>query len=247
MKLWKKRFAAASIGLVCAGSMPLAALKSGMAVSALEFPENTVAIGTLELTLEDLAAADYCVEIPVTCGLDEATKLTFGFMLDDGLTLNGKGYSSDAMMSICTQSSTNGSYWYAATDQDGYAATVTLKLVVSSDAAAGDVYAITAIGEDSTGVSACINDTEATVFSGGVEIIDDSDTASLAYGDVNLDGTINLADIIRVSRYVTGILELSDAAIEKADVNADGVVDANDALVLIRFQTRKISALPYAE
>ncbi len=69
----------------------------------------------------------------------------------------------------------------------------------------------------------------------------------VSYGDVNLDGSINLADSIRLNKAVAGIVTLNDYEKANADVNADGNVDADDALVLLKFQVSLVSILPYTE
>lgn len=52
-------------------------------------------------------------------------------------------------------------------------------------------------------------------------------------GDINLDGEINVSDLVMYSRYILGNEEISRAQWKKADMNDDGSVDSID-LVLVR-------------
>ncbi|MCD8219951.1 MAG: leucine-rich repeat protein [Ruminococcus sp.] len=63
-------------------------------------------------------------------------------------------------------------------------------------------------------------------------------------GDVNLDGSVSLADSIFLNKYVAGLVDLSDIAFANADTNADGYVDADDALVLLKFQVQLVNSIP---
>ena len=89
--------------------------------------------------------------------------------------------------------------------------------------------------------------TETTTSTEPEETTTTIDVSALICGDVNSDGNINLADSIRLSKYVAGVVELSDTEIINADVNADDDVDAADALVLLKFQVDLVSSLPYTE
>lgn len=56
------------------------------------------------------------------------------------------------------------------------------------------------------------------------------------YGDVNLDGVVDLRDTIKLNKYLAGQVTLSDAAMINADVTEiSGPVDDKDATKLMRF------------
>lgn len=56
------------------------------------------------------------------------------------------------------------------------------------------------------------------------------------YGDVNLDGVVDLRDTIKLNKYLAGQVTLSDAAMINADVTeTSGAVDDKDATKLMRF------------
>ncbi|MCC8111121.1 MAG: 1,4-beta-glucanase [Ruminococcus sp.] len=73
-----------------------------------------------------------------------------------------------------------------------------------------------------------------------------SDGASM-YGDVNLDGTVTLADIVLLSKANAENVELNAEAKANADVDLINGVDSSDALIILRFLVQLIDALPYVD
>lgn len=59
--------------------------------------------------------------------------------------------------------------------------------------------------------------------------------ADVLYGDVNLDGDVDLADAVLLNKAVAGAVELSDLQKLCADCKYDQVTDANDSMELLRF------------
>ena len=72
-----------------------------------------------------------------------------------------------------------------------------------------------------------------------------TETNNTLYGDVNLDGTINMADVILLNKYTVSVVDLVPIALANADVYYDSYVDGNDAMTLLRFQVQLIDTLPY--
>ncbi len=66
------------------------------------------------------------------------------------------------------------------------------------------------------------------------------------YGDVTLDGEVNMADIVQAARAVSDMLDLEDAAAANADVNLDYEVNTADVAILVQFQLGEINAIPVA-
>ena len=54
-------------------------------------------------------------------------------------------------------------------------------------------------------------------------------------GDVNLDGTINVLDIVKLASHILGTNLLEDCGLELADVNGDGVINILDVIELLWF------------
>ncbi len=67
------------------------------------------------------------------------------------------------------------------------------------------------------------------------------------YGDVTLDGKIDLTDAIMLNKYCADVVSLSEQAIANGDCNENGQTDTNDSIALLRFLVHLISALPSAE
>lgn len=63
-------------------------------------------------------------------------------------------------------------------------------------------------------------------------------------GDVNLDGKIDLCDVILLEKYAVESVELDEQQQKNGDCNADGITDSNDSLCLMRFLIRIIDSLP---
>ena len=55
-----------------------------------------------------------------------------------------------------------------------------------------------------------------------------------AMGDVNLDGSVTIADALQVMRHAIEVLTLEGASLEAADVNGDGVIGLPDAILIAR-------------
>lgn len=70
-------------------------------------------------------------------------------------------------------------------------------------------------------------------------------TGSGRCGDVDENGTVNLADAILLSKAAVNLVDLTNTA--SADCNCDGEVDGNDALILLKFVVQMIDSLPYTE
>ena len=54
-------------------------------------------------------------------------------------------------------------------------------------------------------------------------------------GDVNLDGVVDIRDVIHFNKYLVGVVKLTDYQLEMADINIDGNVDEMDNMYLIQY------------
>lgn len=68
--------------------------------------------------------------------------------------------------------------------------------------------------------------------------------SAVLYGDVTLDGRVDITDAVLLNKATAGQVELNVQAKGNADCNADGQTDSNDAICLLRFLVHIINTLP---
>jgi len=54
-------------------------------------------------------------------------------------------------------------------------------------------------------------------------------------GDANLDGVVNILDIVQTVNYILGAMEFTDAQVEQADYNEDDVVNILDIVQIVNY------------
>jgi hypothetical protein len=81
--------------------------------------------------------------------------------------------------------------------------------------------------------------TEAT--SGEVDVTIDP---TALYGDVNCDGSVEVADVVLLNKSIVGAATLSASGKINADAYLDGSVDANDAMTILKRLVLSIDSLP---
>lgn len=88
--------------------------------------------------------------------------------------------------------------------------------------------------------------TEATVVSSvEVEGVSDPLYADL-YGDVNGDGTVDVADAVMLQRYLNGYELLNQRQLANADCQLDNVLDTTDITVIMQYLICNLTAMPVA-
>ena len=78
----------------------------------------------------------------------------------------------------------------------------------------------------------------------GVELEYDFALEEIAFGDVNGDGRVNVADAIFLLRSIVGLVTLEPSQFSAADVNLDGEVNVADAIVILRYIVGLVPELP---
>ena len=67
------------------------------------------------------------------------------------------------------------------------------------------------------------------------------------YGDVNLDGDVDIADAVLLNKAIAGAVMLNEQAKKNADCHADGAIETNDSISLLQFLVRTIDTLPVTD
>ena len=70
------------------------------------------------------------------------------------------------------------------------------------------------------------------------------ESASVLYGDVNLDGNVDISDAVLLNKAAAGMVTLNNQAAKNADCNDNGELGADDAVVLLQFLVHIENTLP---
>lgn len=70
------------------------------------------------------------------------------------------------------------------------------------------------------------------------------ESASVLYGDVNLDGNVDISDAVLLNKAAAGMVTLNDQAAKNADCNDNSELGADDAVVLLQFLVHVENTLP---
>ena len=72
----------------------------------------------------------------------------------------------------------------------------------------------------------------------------DQESTSILYGDVNLDGKVDISDAVLLNKAASGMVTLNDQAAKNADCNDNSELGADDAVVLLQFLVHVENTLP---
>lgn len=112
------------------------------------------------------------------------------------------------------------------------------------------IASTTASSADTTASTTTKESTVTTASTGGKttesSVTKQPDT-DILYGDVNLDGRVDLTDAILLNKACSGAVEITGQSVLNADCDANGDIDTNDAIALLRFLVHIINSLPSAE
>ena len=70
------------------------------------------------------------------------------------------------------------------------------------------------------------------------------ESTSVLYGDVNLDGKVDISDAVLLNKAASGMVTLNDQAAKNADCNDNSELGADDAVVLLQFLVHVENTLP---
>ncbi len=77
------------------------------------------------------------------------------------------------------------------------------------------------------------------------DIVEVGDNGVISCGDLNMDGKVDLTDVIYLNKYTANILQLTDAQKVVADCNGDGSVTDDDVTTVMEYLMFQIPSLPY--
>lgn len=104
----------------------------------------------------------------------------------------------------------------------------------------------TSATDDST---ASVSDTssETTTTSATTESSEAPIEGPSLYGDVNLDGRVDITDAVLLNKIVSGQVTVNGQAAANADTTADGSVSSDDAISLLKFLVQIVTSLPITD
>ncbi len=71
-------------------------------------------------------------------------------------------------------------------------------------------------------------------------------SGAVIYGDINLDGSVDITDAVLLNKVAAGMVSLNEQAIQNSDCNGDGNHDQSDVIVLMKFLVNLVKTLPSA-
>ena len=111
------------------------------------------------------------------------------------------------------------------------------------------VLALTGGSSETTTSATTTTGTSTTTTTTATTVTTTDRLENINYGDVNLDGVVDLADGITLNKYLAQVLTLSDTALKNADVNMDQNLTERDTTILMRFilQVQGYLELPHVD
>ncbi|WP_289027582.1 dockerin type I repeat-containing protein, partial [uncultured Ruminococcus sp.] len=91
------------------------------------------------------------------------------------------------------------------------------------------------------------NNTALTFYTLDPYGLSENNTLETLYGDVNLDGQIDITDCVLLNKCLTGAVKLNKTAKRNADVDQNNEIDTSDTIYLLQFLIRVIDTLPVSK
>ena len=215
----------------------------------------TVSLGRVEVGVDEYEQ-DHIVSVPIYIDR-ECSALNFGISWDSRLTY----LDSSADYGEYSSAEADGFVWLVNASISNIPAGKigTLRFRLPDDAEAGDVYVVNLSARAASGADAMwldnVNGQKGTPLVQGSTITitiapapttTAPDTGSVLYGDVNLDGKVDISDAVLTNKAVSGVVMLNKQQYQNADCDASGEVNADDATLLMKFLVHIVTVLPDA-
>lgn len=104
-------------------------------------------------------------------------------------------------------------------------------------------------GETQTTAKTSDNDTETTVTTAKTDETKTSVSidVNILFGDVNLDGRVDITDSVLLNKATAGAVKLNDGQFANADCYNDGELNSEDAQSLLKFLVHLVKSLPVTD
>ena len=181
--------------------------------------------------LKKMYTSDYCIT------LDELPKDLYG-NAEPGTTVTTDA-TTDTTAETTTETETTATTYFSVVTTTEDTAETTVETTVST--ADTEESTETTVESSATETSA---DTTATTASETTVTTKGAVEAATLYGDINLDGRVDITDAVLLNKAAANTVSLSAQQQANADCDESGEVDSNDAVVLLKFLVSIIHTLP---
>ncbi|MDY4018952.1 MAG: dockerin type I repeat-containing protein [Ruminococcus callidus] len=192
--------------------------------------------------LKKMYTSDYCIT------LDELPKDLYG-NAEPGTTVTTDA-TTDTTAETTTETETTATTYFSVVTTTEDTAETTVETTVST--ADTEESTETTVSETTEAVETTVEssatetsaDTTATTASETTVTTKGAVEAATLYGDINLDGRVDITDAVLLNKAAANAVSLSAQQKANADCDESGEVDSNDAVVLLKFLVSIIHTLP---
>ncbi|MDE5753006.1 MAG: dockerin type I repeat-containing protein [Oscillospiraceae bacterium] len=257
----------AAVSAVCIG---VSTICSSFVLSVSAEDENIrIAIDQKTLTLEELKSADYTV--PVFVRLEENAGINSAEMIIqvdsrcsvEAVTNPRQAHDqtnewlvTDMVTSSTFHSNVTRFLWASANVVQETGALVLLWVHLPEDTQNGDTFTISYLPEmeyrnyqfshlwGTVGMESkdYVLDNQVTWSDGWIRIEDSAQTELLP-GDINMDGTVDILDVVMGNRVFVGVESITSEQQKAYDVNHSGSVDLADSMLVLQYLVHLIDSL----
>ncbi len=271
MKVRKFVAGLAAVSMLAAVSAQAVSAADEVTISAEKVTAAAGETFTMNVSLSGVPAAGISVcEFAITYDADivTVTGVTAGAIANtgadgvedfEGVTAFEADYSTAGVINTTyTTGLDDTAYWITT---DGVFLTITGTVNANAAEGAVSAFEIGAINRETTegsgvtnaeisigniGADYTVTQYTAAVDNGSVTVTSGEQPVDVKYGDVNVDGEVDVLDIIVLNKYLLGGGSLSEQGAVNADVDKDNDPSANDSLNIMKYIVKLIDALPVA-